>query len=143
MKLNRWIAGLGAIAAISLIGLVSADASSFRMTIVADDLSNAVLQDSDYVAPGKSSASLGGLETGQRGVPGTEPGKDNAGHGNNIDGVDSSNPGEGKGGPSGTADASCPDPSNCVDDEMGTGSAGKDTKTSGATVETKGTGKTK
>ncbi len=117
MKLNRWIAGLGAIAAISLIGLVSADASSFRMAIVADDLSNAVLQDSDYVAPGKSSASLGGLETGQRGVQGTDTGKDNNGHGNNLDGVDSSNPGQGKGGPNGAVDQSCDGSGACVDDE--------------------------
>jgi hypothetical protein len=39
-------------------------------------------------------------------------GKNNNGHGNNLDGVDSSNPGAGKGGPNGGVD-----PSNGVDDE--------------------------
>ncbi|MDA3793525.1 MAG: right-handed parallel beta-helix repeat-containing protein [Elusimicrobia bacterium] len=41
-----------------------------------------------------------------------DDGKDNNGHGNNKDGVDSSNPGEGKGGPNGADD-----PSGDVDDE--------------------------
>jgi hypothetical protein len=116
MKLNRWIAGLGAIAAIGLIGLVRADASSFAMTIVADDLSNAVRQDSNYVPPGKSGGSLGGVETSERGVPAAKS-KDNNGHGNNLDGVDSSNPGEGKGGPNGGVDQSCDGSGACVDDE--------------------------
>lgn len=118
MKLNRWIAGLGAIAAIGLIGLVNADASSFAMTVVADDLSNAVRQDSNYVPPGKSGGSLGGVETSERGVPGSDVRvKDNNGHGNNIDGVDSSNKGQGKGGPNGGVDQSCDGSGNCVDDE--------------------------
>lgn len=39
-------------------------------------------------------------------------GKSNNGHGNNVDGVDSSNPGQGKGGPNGAED-----PSGDVDDE--------------------------
>jgi len=39
-------------------------------------------------------------------------GKSNNGHGNNLDGVDSSNPGKGHGGPNGTVD-----PSGGVDDE--------------------------
>ena len=38
--------------------------------------------------------------------------KGNNGHGNNIDGVDSSNPGNGHGGPNGQVD-----PSGTVDDE--------------------------
>jgi hypothetical protein len=36
----------------------------------------------------------------------------NNGHGNNLDGVDSSNPGKGKGGPNGAVD-----PSGGIDDE--------------------------
>ena len=40
----------------------------------------------------------------------------NNGHGNNADGVDSSNPGQGNGGPGGTDD-----PSDGVDDENGNG----------------------
>ncbi len=43
----------------------------------------------------------------------TFPGKSNNGHGNNLDGVDSSNPGNGHGGPNGTVD-----PSAGVDDEI-------------------------
>lgn len=42
----------------------------------------------------------------------TFPGKSNNGHGNNLDGVDSSNPGNGSGGPNGGID-----PSGGVDDE--------------------------
>lgn len=43
--------------------------------------------------------------------------KNNNGHGNNLDGVDCSNPGEGDGGPNGTVDVSLTDPSGVVDDE--------------------------
>jgi hypothetical protein len=39
--------------------------------------------------------------------------KNNNGHGNNVDGVDVSNPGQGQGGPNGI-----PDPSGDIDDEM-------------------------
>jgi hypothetical protein len=48
---------------------------------------------------------------------GVTDGKDNNGHGNNIDGVDSSNQGQGKGGPNGTTDLSCQEGGPCVDDE--------------------------
>jgi hypothetical protein len=51
-------------------------------------------------------------------------GKDNQGHGNNEDGVDSSNPAQGGGGPNGSTDASCDGTGTCVDDESsGGGSA--------------------
>lgn len=50
-------------------------------------------------------------------------GKDNNGHGNNDDGVDSSNPGQGAGGPNGDTDASCDGSGECVDDESGGGGA--------------------
>ncbi len=51
-------------------------------------------------------------------------GKDNQGHGNNDDGVDSSNPGQGDGGPGGSVDQSCDGNGECVDDESsGGGSA--------------------
>ena len=46
--------------------------------------------------------------------------KGNHGHGNNADGVDSSNPGQGKGGPNGADDPSCGS-GGCVDDEAGGG----------------------
>ncbi len=44
---------------------------------------------------------------------------DNNGHGNNVDGVDSSNPGSGQGGPNGGDDESCNGSGACVDDEVG------------------------
>lgn len=44
-------------------------------------------------------------------------GKTNNGHGNNLDGVDSSNPGKGKGGPTGL-NTSGQDPSGGYDDEI-------------------------
>lgn len=44
----------------------------------------------------------------------------NHGHGNNADGVDSSNPGQGQGGPNGASDPSCGS-GGCVDDEAGGG----------------------
>ena len=43
--------------------------------------------------------------------------KTNQGHGNNEDGVDSSNPGQGGGGPNGAEDSSCDGTGECVDDE--------------------------
>ncbi|MGB8222927.1 MAG: hypothetical protein WCF10_10070 [Polyangiales bacterium] len=63
-------------------------------------------------------------------------GKSNNGHGNNADGVDSSNPGKGKGGPNGAVDASCTDPSNCVDDETSGGSSGSAATSDGTTTTT-------
>ncbi len=45
--------------------------------------------------------------------------KTNNGHGNNEDGVDSSNPGKGGGGPNGAEDTSCNGDGPCVDDEKG------------------------
>ena len=43
--------------------------------------------------------------------------RNNNGHGNNADGVDSSNPGQGHGGPNGEVDESCTGSGPCVDDE--------------------------
>lgn len=43
--------------------------------------------------------------------------KSNNGHGNNEDGVDSSNPGSGEGGPNGETDQSCDGTGDCIDDE--------------------------
>ncbi len=45
-------------------------------------------------------------------------GKSNNGHGNNEDGVDSSNPGQGGGGPNGEPDQSCDGTGDCIDDEL-------------------------
>jgi hypothetical protein len=57
-------------------------------------------------------------------VQSLDDGAGNHGHGNNEDGVDSSNPGGGDGGPNGSVDASCDGDGACVDDESsGGGSA--------------------
>ncbi|MGB8332432.1 MAG: hypothetical protein WCE62_20070, partial [Polyangiales bacterium] len=42
MKITRWALGLGLAAAVSLWGLIEADASPFSMFVLADDLSNHV-----------------------------------------------------------------------------------------------------
>jgi len=47
--------------------------------------------------------------------------KSNNGHGNNEDGVDSSNPGGGSGGPNGETDQSCDGTGDCIDDEIHNG----------------------
>jgi hypothetical protein len=63
--------------------------------------------------PGSGGGGLGGTGVGaDREVSGGGGKKSNNGHGNNLDGVDSSNPGRGKGGPDAKHD-----PSGRVDDE--------------------------
>ena len=52
--------------------------------------------------------------------------KSNNGHGNNEDGVDSSNPGSGSGGPNGETDQSCDGTGDCIDDEIRNGPDGGD-----------------
>jgi len=96
MNAKRWTLGVVLAATVSLWGLVEADASPFASYILTDDLSNSV----NGKAP-KDPASY-----------------DNAGHGNNADGVDSSNTGQGSGGPSGSVDESCPEGGVCIDDEI-------------------------
>jgi hypothetical protein len=56
------------------------------------------------------------------------PAPGNHGHGNNEDGVDSSNPGQGKGGPNGGVDESCDGSGACVDDESTGGGSSKGNK---------------
>jgi len=107
MKAKRWTLGLMLAAAVSLWGLVEADASPFSSEILSDDLSNIVNGKAPSVNGGASS-------TGESASDGTE----NDGHGNNADGVDSSNKGQGQGGPSGGVDESCDGTGDCVDDEV-------------------------
>jgi hypothetical protein len=114
MKAKRWTLGVVLAAAVSLFGLIQADASPFSTHILSDDLGNQV----NGSAP----------EVGGSGSDGSTSGKDNNGHGNNVDGVDSSNKGQGKGGPNGGVDASCPEGGVCVDDEAATGSKTKGKK---------------
>jgi hypothetical protein len=56
------------------------------------------------------------------------PAPENHGHGNNDDGVDSSNPGQGNGGPNGGVDESCDGSGACVDDESADGGSSKGKK---------------
>ncbi|MGD8316600.1 MAG: hypothetical protein PVH76_02585 [Myxococcales bacterium] len=114
MKAKRWTLGVVLAAAVSLWGLIEADASPFSSYVLTDDLSNQV----NGVAPDGSSFDGNGSSTTDSG------GKDNNGNGNNADGVDSSNPGQGSGGPNGATDTSCTDPNNCVDDEISKSNGG-------------------
>jgi hypothetical protein len=81
----------------------------------------------------QEAGSSGGSDPGASGGGGSESsggdegsddgGKTNHGHGNNEDGVDSSNPGQGVGGPNGAEDPSCSGDGPCVDDESHGGGA--------------------
>jgi len=119
MEAKRWTLGVVLAAAVSLFGLIQADASPFSTHILTDDLGNqvngSVPEQSDWESdPGA------GTDDGS-----DSAGKDNNGHGNNEDGVDSSNRGQGKGGPNGGVDESCDGTGDCVDDEIKNGGGGK------------------
>ena len=100
MKAKRWTFGLVLAAAVSLFGLVEANASPFSMFVLSDDLGNTV----NGSAPEWE-----------------EPAGENNGHGNNEDGVDSSN--SGTSGDQLGGDASCDGSGECIDDEAGGGSS--------------------
>jgi hypothetical protein len=106
MKISRLTIGLGLAAVVGLFGLVEANASPFSMFFLADDLGNQV----HGTAP----------EASEWDSEGGDPDRDNNGHGNNEDGVDSSNPGDSKT----DQDTKCDADGNCVDDEMGSGKSG-------------------
>jgi hypothetical protein len=89
--------------AVPTIALADSEASALQFVVVSDD----IRKDTTAVARGAGSASSD-----------ADSGKSNNGHGNNADGVDSSNPGQGGGGPNGAVD-----PSGSVDDEAGGGGA--------------------
>jgi len=113
MKISRLTIGLGLVAVVGLFGLVEANASPFSMFFLADDLGNRVMG----TAP---EASEWGDDGGDSDSDSKT--KSNNGHGNNEDGVDSSNPGNSKDG----EDASCDGSGDCVDDEMGNGNGDAD-----------------
>jgi len=146
MEAKRWTLGVVLAAAVSLFGLIQADASPFSSYVLSDDLGNSVKgsapQASDWddgagtdngggsdtgsSSGASSGASSGGgaddaASTGESQSGGTE----NDGHGNNTDGVDSSNRGQGSGGPSSGVDESCDGTGDCVDDEMSKGKGNK------------------
>jgi hypothetical protein len=109
MEAKRWTLGVVLAAAVSLFGLIQADASPFSTHILSDDLGNQV-----NGKPPKDPATLGYNVNG------------NDGHGNNEDGVDSSNKGASKEG----QDTTCADGTYC-DDEINTGSTDSSTTNSG------------
>lgn len=108
MKAKRWTLGVVLAAAVSLWGLVEADASPFSSYVLTDDLSNRV----HGVAPQASDWGDGSSTDGSSSTDSNT--KDNNGHGNNVDGVDSSNKGNG----GNKVDESCPEGGECVDDEI-------------------------
>ena len=127
MDSTRWTLGVVLAAAVSLWGLVEADASPFSSYVLSDDLGNMVrgtaAEASDWDDGSGAGDDSGG---GDSGDDSSGNGNGNNGHGNNDDGVDSSNPGQGNGGPNGEEDASCPEGGECVDDESGGGSDSSD-----------------
>jgi len=132
MKISRLTISLGLAAVVSLFGLIEANASPFSMFFLADDLGNRVTgtapDASEWeVDGGGDSGDSGGGDSGADSGGGDsagDSGKSNNGHGNNEDGVDSSNPGQGNGGPNGAPDESCPEGGECVDDEASNSTRG-------------------
>ncbi|MCZ6806189.1 MAG: hypothetical protein O7F08_04495 [Deltaproteobacteria bacterium] len=103
MNAKRWTFGVALAAAVSLFGLVEANASPFSMFVLSDDLGNRV------------NGSAPEWEEWEA------PPEENAGHGNNEDGVDSGNTGQS--GESLGGDESCDGSGECIDDEMDSGNA--------------------
>ena len=112
MKAKCWTLGVVLVAAVSLWGLVEADARPFSSYILSDDIGNMVrgsAAEADPWADGSESANSTG-DTASGGV-------ENDGHGNNADGVDSSNKGVSKAG----EDTVCADGTICDDEIKTTG----------------------
>jgi len=143
MEAKRWTLGLVLAAAVSLWGLVEADASPFSSYVLSDDLGNMVNGtaaeasewDDGSGASDSGGADSGGADSGGADSGGADSGSgdgsgatstgesasggtENDGHGNNADGVDSSNKGQGEGGPSSGVVESCDGTGDCVDDEV-------------------------
>jgi hypothetical protein len=119
MDIKRWTFGIVLAAAVSLIGLIQADASPFSSFVLSDDLGNRVNGaapdaggwdddssgdsqndgggDSGSGSDGSGSSGSGSDDGGSNNNgSGNGGSKDNNGHGNNEDGVDSSNKGNSK-----------------------------------------------
>jgi len=122
MNAKRWTLGVVLAGAVSLFGLIQADASPFFTYILTDDLGNKVNgtapEQSEWETDPGSGNNDDGSPTDSGGA--TASGDGNNGHGNNIDGVDVSNPGKSKEG----EDTLCADGTYC-DDEAKTGSGKK------------------
>lgn len=121
---------LGLLMAVMLLvapsALADMPAKAAQVIIVSDDIreaSTAVMRPGDSDNPDAGAAPSGGDSNPEGTAAGgddgdlatTEGGKTNHGHGNNLDGVDSSNPGKSKEG----EDESCNDRGQCWDDEGG------------------------
>jgi len=126
-----------AAASVALAAIVLLPTSAWArpaIRVLYDDITNGYFAPADGgdAAAAKDNNGHGNNEDG---VDSSNPGggKDNNGHGNNADGVDSSNPGKGKGGPNGAVDESCDGTGDCVDDEIKNG--GSDTGTESSTTE--------
>ena len=123
MEAKRWTLGVVLAAAVSLFGLIQADASPFSTHVLSDDLGNRVNGTAPEQDEWETTDGSGSTTDGS--------GKDNNGHGNNEDGVDSSNTGSSKDG----EDTLCADGTFC-DDESGTSSgSGSDTAEETTTTE--------
>ena len=94
-------------------GWADSEADNLEFIIVSDDIRKQVTNVARPDGSETSPAAPDGSDD-----DGATTGKNNHGHGNNADGVDSSNPGQGKGGPNGAVD-----PSGDIDDEAGGGGA--------------------
>jgi hypothetical protein len=111
MKAKRWTLGVVLVAAVSLWGLVEADASPFSSYLLSDDIGNMVRGSAAEADGSSGNGSESVSSTGESASGGVE----NDGHGNNADGVDSSNKGVSKAG----EDTLCADGAYC-DDEINT-----------------------
>ena len=125
MEAKRWTLGVVLAAAVSLFGLIQADASPFSSYVLSDDLGNIV----NGTAPEASSSADGSASSSDGGGDGSDSGgKDNNGHGNNEDGVDSSNKGNSKTG----EDTVCDDGTVCDDEIKGGGNTATKTNNGGS-----------
>jgi hypothetical protein len=113
MKAKRWTLGVVLVAAVSLWGLVEADASPFSSYILSDDIGNMVRGSAAEADGSSGNGSESASSTGESASGGVE----NDGHGNNADGVDSSNKGNSKTG----EDTVCADGTICDDEIKTTG----------------------
>ncbi|MBW2412972.1 MAG: hypothetical protein JRG76_00560 [Deltaproteobacteria bacterium] len=116
-SLGKWLLAAGAASAFALVvqvPLAQADrvVSANEPIVWFDDVRGTSVE---LEFPSRNGGGAGGDDVGDAGDTG---GNGNNGHGNNDDGVDSSNPGQGGGGPTGADD-----PSAGVDDEGSGGGA--------------------
>jgi hypothetical protein len=142
MKAKRWTLGVVLVAAVSLWGLVEADASPFSSYILSDDLGNMVRGSAAEATAwddesgsedtggttdsgGNTGNGSGSTDSGSESASSTgdtaSGGVENDGHGNNADGVDSSNKGASKTG----EDTLCADGAYCDDEIKTTGNTKK------------------